>query len=132
MTFSAFISWYSHAANLSWSMSNEIFLDWVLLNYGQKKEKNHLNQDLWIVPRNLSLMILSGSKNHGLLLSLEINSGSKCGVTLPYELIPLNIEVYQFPPCFPTRSSSYAMGKLLVQHLQNIITVLFHILLLES
>lgn len=39
MTFSAFISWYSHAANLSWSMSNEIFLDWVLLNYGQKKKK---------------------------------------------------------------------------------------------
>lgn len=52
---------------------------------------------------------------------------------LPYELIPLNMEIYQFPPHTPsTELSSYAMGKLLAQHLQNIITALFYILLLES
>lgn len=49
---------------------------------------------------------------------------------LAYELIPLNMEVYQTPP--PTWLSSYAMGKLLAQHLQDIISMLFYILLLES
>lgn len=44
------------------------------------------------------------------------------------------MEIYQFPPHQhrPPGLSSYAMGRLLAQHLQNIITVLFYTLLLEN
>lgn len=106
-------------------------LDYVLLNYRQEMREKQLKPGVWIVRRNLSLLILSGLKDHGsFLLSVGINSEKLCR-TASHVLTFLWANTTEYGngsipslSLFSPQLNSYAMGKLLAQHLQDIITVL--------